>query len=60
MGELEELLELKEKTQALYFKRRNSKLGEFYTQFLCLTMNCMNDGINCVHVFLLWLHFRNS
>jgi len=32
-GELKELLEFKEGTQACHFKRRNSRLGEFLFQF---------------------------
>jgi len=36
MGELEELLEFKEGTQACHFKRRNSRLGEFVLHVLFL------------------------
>ena len=60
--ELEELLELKERTQALYFKRRNSRLGEFYTsEFLCLYSNCMIyvELLVFVHFWLIFRVFGN-
>ena len=40
-GELEELLEFNERTQACHFKRRNSRLGEFFSMF------CMMNYMPC-------------
>ena len=43
-GEFEELLELKERTQAFHFKRRNSRLGEFVLHVLFLYCMKMCSG----------------
>jgi len=48
-GELEELLEFKEGTQACHFKRRNSRLGEFVLHVLFLhTLSVSCFIIACV------------
>jgi len=38
---------------------KESRLGEFYTIFLCLSMNHMNDGMNYMHVLALIVFFHN-
>jgi len=57
---LEELLEIKERSQALYFKQRNSRLGEFYA-FIYVCKHDLHDKMYDNHPWtLLYDKFRVS